>query len=136
MDARMTISHRIIAALMAAWIPFCCCTLKVAGGMLLQDEATVAMGCCGHGTNTCSKEGTDPAEDTDESCVGCCIKILPEAPEKWEPPVDLGEPQIELQSVDDRTADRSGAFLRTMPPRPPDPPPVRTLLEQRCLLLV
>ena len=136
MTPRMTISHRIIAALIAAWIPFCCCTLKVAGGMLLQDEGVMATGCCGHMKNTCSNEGSDPAEDTDEACVGCCIKILPDAPEKWEPPVDLGERQAEHQSVQVRSSDDSDAVMQPMPPRPPDPPPSRTLLEQRCLLLV
>ena len=136
MDARMTISHRIIAALIAAWIPFCCCTLKVAGGMLVQDGSAATMGCCGHGQNACSNEGTDPAEDTQETCVGCCIKVLPDAPERWDPPVDVGEPMPERQNVHDQTPDTFGAFMRPASSRPPDPPPGRTLLEQRCLLLI
>jgi len=136
MTHRTTIPQRIIAVLVAAWIPFCCCTLKVAGELLLQDGDSIVLGCCGHAKVTCDDDGSEPVEDTDDACVGCCIKILPDASGKWDPPVDHGEAPVDHGAVQILAPAASETGARPGLPRPPDPPPARTLLAQRCQFLV
>ena len=136
MTPRTTTTHRIIAVLIAAWIPFCCCTLKVAGELLLQDEVAAGLSCCGLVKVGCESDDSEPAEDSEQACLGCCVKNLPDAPGKWNPPVDHGEPMTEQVMVSASVLVGFEVFQRPPTPHPPDPPSGHTLLERGCLLLV
>ena len=129
---KVNISHRIIAVLIAAWIPFCCCTLRSAAGIVSTDGPAPASCCCQETTQDCDT-GETPSHD--DGCMACCIKVPPDPPQDWAPPIDLlGLPIFEVVSVDYFNTASPLALVRA---RPPDPPPsARPLLKLGCLLLV
>jgi hypothetical protein len=136
MSSSMSIPNRIIAVLIAAWIPFCCCTLRVAAEAT-QGEDAPATGCCGAASST-PCDGQDPADSDHESgghCTSCCIKVIPDPPTEW-------SPQLELAAILMFEVHSIHLLLQDVPlpdslrARAPDPPPAHTLLQQRCLLLV
>ena len=137
MSTSMSIPNRIIAVLIAAWIPFCCCTLRVAAEAV-QGEDAPAMGCCG-GASTAPCNGQDSDSNADREpdghCTSCCVKMNPEPPTEWSPELELAALAVfEFQSIELLLQDtHRPANMRA---RAPDPPPHRTLLQQRCLLLV
>jgi len=137
MSTSMSISNRIIAVLIAAWIPFCCCTLRVAAEVA-QGEDAPAMGCCGGASNApCNGQDTNSDSDREPGghCTSCCVKMTPEPPTEWSPELELAAlPVFEFHSIELLLQDtHRPANMRA---RAPDPPPHRTLLQQRCLLLV
>ena len=138
MVTRVDISHRIIAALVAAWVPFCCCFIHAAQAIASPDEDSQPRSCCS-ATNTCL-EGT-PADsepvDGDPCCSECCVRVLPDAPQIWSPPVDLvGQAILDLDLPFDRACLANDDPASPLRARPPNPPPSASLLSQRCLLLV
>ena len=137
MSSKMPISTRIIAMLVAAWIPFCCCTLKVAAAMA-QDElagSLVQSCCCSQSTAPCDGEDRDPGEGPGGTCTGCCIKVMPDPPAEWTPEIVPAE----LTPLLLAPALEAGPGIEARGPqwlRPPDPWRPDTLFERRCLLLV
>ena len=125
MTSKMPISTRIIAMLVAAWIPFCCCTLKVAAAMA-QDElagTSVQSCCCSQPASPCDGD-SEPGEGSEGSCTTCCIKVMPDPPEDWAPEIV----QVELPPLLLAPALEAGPDIRTSAQqwlRPPD-----TELEQ------
>jgi len=135
MSSRVNNLHRTITLLVAAWLPFCCCFIKAAQAIVNPDQGPVS--CCCIQDDACLP-GTDgePAPPSEESgCTDCCIKVLPDAPQTWEPPVDFGELGICNDCWDEGFIPESWSWP-TLQARPPDLPASRTLLDQRCQLLV
>ena len=135
MSTCMSIPNRIIAVLIAVWIPFCCCTLRVAAEATLG-EGTPARSCCGGVSNApCDGEDSDSERDSGGHCTSCCVKVIPDPPTEWSPELELATvPMFEIRSIELVLQDAHRPdSLRA---RAPDPPPNRTLLQQRCLLLV
>ena len=137
MRTNTSISHRIIAVLIAAWIPFCCCTLKVAASIVQDADAAPVSGscCCSLTTMQCDGEAPDSDERSGGTCTLCCLKVMPESAEDWDPPmVSLWLPQSDATTGLPVNADGPEGFHP--PTHPPDRSPRITLLEQRSLLLL
>ena len=137
MRSNITISQRIIAVLIAAWIPFCCCTLKVAASMVQDADSTPLLGscCCSQDTAPCDGEDSGPEEGSDKACSICCLKVMPDPPQDWDPPIVLLELPQSL-AMSSLLVDTGNEARTTLPARPPDLPARDTLLEQHALLLV
>ena len=137
--SRVDTKHRITAAFVAVWIPFCCCFIQAAQAIVSSDPSSNQGSgpCCCSQVRDCSQtlSGDSEPADGESSCTNCCIRVLPDAPQDWSPPTDLlGQAILEVTSADLIVACHSVATsIRT---RPPDPPPGMTLLSQHCLLLV
>lgn len=103
---------------------------------MVQDSDTmVGSCCCSQSSAPCDGEETDPEEGSDEGCSTCCIKMMPEPPQDWDPPIVLLElPQLLPGST--FQVDMGNEALTPRWARPPDLPSRGTLLEQRALLLV
>ena len=134
---KVDISRRIIAVLVAAWVPFCCCFIQAAHAIANPDNVGTAYSCCSNGacqpgTSTDSEPSDTEHED---SCTNCCLRVLPDAPQMWEPPIDLfGQPMLQ-DEMPYICVEQLHAVANTRM-KPPDPPPGASLLQQRCLLLV
>ena len=138
MSSSMSILHRIIAVLIAAWIPFCCCTLRGAAAVVQTGETPIVGSCCGNTSRGLCEDDRDSGQEqeNDGHCTTCCIKVAPEPPTEWAPELELGTiPAFEgvIQVVPTPENPFRSGMLRA---RAPDPPPSWTLLEQHALLLV
>lgn len=127
----------LITALLAVWVPVCCCEASGLAGMLLDAFAPAAEGspCC-----CCVAADADPAapsEPTDDPCNDACCELAVKMAGAQRPdlpalgPAVALPPMVAVASCCVRPAPVALAALRDVRPTPPP-----TLLRLHCALTV
>jgi hypothetical protein len=142
----------VILLVLLASVPLCCCRVSLAFSMFAAqaepggsgEAASLVSACCAghHGSHDAPPSPGQDADDEDRSgCDGpCCLKGFMPSPEIELPSADLlafvlpaslgaDEAQLDLSGGSERRQEIDGG-------PPPDDPAERTLVRQRCLLLI
>lgn len=117
---RRHIADRMIALLMAAMMPLCCCAIGTASGQSCCDPIEILQAkasCC---PGSCQVEPSMGSEEQPQPC-SCCLKAPSTAPD-WSPPVDtLGTP-LTFFALGEQFKPTAG-WQATGIPAGTDPPP-------------
>ncbi len=133
-------SHRLIAFLLAMFMPLCCCRLHIVAGHFegASVAAAHAQPCCSK-CETGAQNGEPSEENRSGGCTGCCTKFAGGSLD-WSPPVDeigrdLPAWSLEIETVEaDSIGFAANTFARAGPLQPTRR--VSSLVAMHCELLV